>query len=67
MDTKPPFSPGEQVRVLRPKTSDAVKQRLYRVEKVNPQLDMVQLEWLEAPYDFKERYVWVLKDLVQKA
>jgi hypothetical protein len=62
-----PISLGERVRVHKPKASESLQGRLYKVVKSNPGLDWLQLEWIDAPKDSKERFLWVLKDFVRKA
>lgn len=66
-DQKGPFSPGERVKVHRKLASEAIKQRLYKVVKFNATLDLLQLEWEDAPKGSKEQYLWILKDFVRKA
>ncbi len=56
-DQKGPFSPGERVRVHRNSASEAIKQRLYKVVKFNAALDLLQLEWVDAPKGSKEQYL----------
>jgi hypothetical protein len=56
-DRKGSFDPGERVRVRQPTASDLVKQRQYKVVKLVAQLDLLQLEWVDAPKGAKDKYL----------
>jgi hypothetical protein len=62
-----PLAAGDRVRVVQQSASSAVKQRRYRVVKVNSRFDLLHLEWLDAPLGSRDQYLWVLADYVRPA
>jgi hypothetical protein len=60
-----PLAPGDLVRVVQRSASGAIKQRRYRILKINSQYELLHLEWVDAPEGAKNRYEWILKDFVR--
>jgi hypothetical protein len=58
---------GDRVRVVQQSAPAAVKQRRYRVVKVNHRFDLLHLEWVDAPPGSRERYLWIPEDYVRPA
>lgn len=61
---KPPV-PGDLIRVVQRSAPEAIKQRRYRILKINTQYELLHLEWVDAPERTKDRYEWILGDFVR--
>lgn len=59
------LAPGDLVRVVQRSAPEAIKQRRYRIVKINTQYELLHLVWLDAPEGAKDRYEWVLQDFVR--
>jgi hypothetical protein len=60
-----PLAPGDLVRVVQRSAPEAIKQRRYRIVKINTEYELLHLEWVDAPEGVKDRYVWILRDFVR--
>lgn len=58
-------APGDLVRVVQQSASKAIRQRRYRILKVNTQYELLHLEWVDAPEGAKDRYEWIIQDYVR--
>ncbi len=58
-------APGDLVRVVQRSAPMAVRQRRYRVLKINTLYELLHLEWVDAPEGARDRYEWILKDYVR--